>query len=88
VYTHLGSAKDLERAGIAEVKLHATAHIETAWSRGGMEEIDTVLMDLINSGHHSILLIFVVWPPLWSSGQSSWLQIQRSEFDSRCYQIF
>jgi hypothetical protein len=27
-------------------------------------------------------------PPLWSSGQSSWLQIQRSGFDSRCYQIF
>jgi hypothetical protein len=27
-------------------------------------------------------------PPLWSSGQSSWLQIQRLEFDSRCYQIF
>jgi hypothetical protein len=28
-----------------------------------------------------------VWPPLWSSGQSSWLQIQRSGFDSRSYQI-
>jgi hypothetical protein len=27
-------------------------------------------------------------PPLWSSGQSSWLQIQRSDFDSRRYQIF
>jgi hypothetical protein len=27
-------------------------------------------------------------PPLWSSGKSSWLQIQRSGFDSRCYQIF
>jgi hypothetical protein len=26
--------------------------------------------------------------PLWSSGQSSWLQIQRSEFDSRRYQFF
>jgi hypothetical protein len=26
-------------------------------------------------------------PPLWSSDQSSWLQIQRSGFDSRCYQI-
>jgi hypothetical protein len=26
--------------------------------------------------------------PLWSSGQSSWLQIQRSEFDSRRYEIF
>jgi hypothetical protein len=30
----------------------------------------------------------VYWPPLWSSSHSSWLQIQRSEFDSRCYQIF
>jgi hypothetical protein len=28
-----------------------------------------------------------VWPPLWSSGKSSWLQIQRHGFDSRCYQI-
>jgi hypothetical protein len=26
--------------------------------------------------------------PLWSSGHSSWLQIQRSGFDSRRYQIF
>jgi hypothetical protein len=25
---------------------------------------------------------------MWSSGQGSWLQIQRSEFDSRHYQIF
>jgi hypothetical protein len=30
----------------------------------------------------------VFWPPLWSSGQSSWLQIQRPRFDSRHYQIF
>jgi hypothetical protein len=27
-------------------------------------------------------------PSLWSSGQSSWLQIQRPGFDSRHYQIF
>jgi hypothetical protein len=26
-------------------------------------------------------------PPLWSSGQSSWLQIKRSEFDSQLHQI-
>jgi hypothetical protein len=26
--------------------------------------------------------------PLWSSGHSSWRQIQRSGFDFRCYQIF
>jgi hypothetical protein len=28
------------------------------------------------------------WPPLWSSGRSSWLQIQMSGLDSRLYQIF
>jgi hypothetical protein len=27
-------------------------------------------------------------PPLWSSSQSSWLQIQRCGFDSLLYQIF
>jgi hypothetical protein len=27
-------------------------------------------------------------PPLRSSGQGSWIQIQRSGFDFRCYQIF
>jgi hypothetical protein len=27
-------------------------------------------------------------PPLWSSSQSSWLQIQKSVFDSQRYQIF
>jgi hypothetical protein len=30
----------------------------------------------------------VTWPPVWSCGQSSWLQIQRSGFDFRSYQIF
>jgi hypothetical protein len=35
-----------------------------------------------------ILLSMRMRPPLWSSGQSSWLQIQRSGFDSRLYQIF
>jgi hypothetical protein len=29
-----------------------------------------------------------VGPPLWTSGQSFWLQMQRSGFDSRLYQIF
>jgi hypothetical protein len=29
-----------------------------------------------------------LWPPLWPSGQSYWLQIQRSGFSSRRYQIF
>jgi hypothetical protein len=29
----------------------------------------------------------LLWPPLWSSRQSSWLQTQRSGFDSRRYHI-
>jgi hypothetical protein len=31
-------------------------------------------------------LIWTEWPPLWSSCQSSWLQIRRPRFDSRHYQ--
>jgi hypothetical protein len=34
------------------------------------------------------LPVVLCGPPLWSSGQSSWLRIQRSGFDSRYYQIF
>jgi hypothetical protein len=30
--------------------------------------------------------MIVTGPPLWSSGQSSWLQIRRPGFDSRHYQ--
>jgi hypothetical protein len=33
-------------------------------------------------------LIQLYRPPLWSSGQSSWLQVRRPGFDSRHYQIF
>jgi hypothetical protein len=37
---------------------------------------------------HIYMQYLYTWPPLLSSGQSSWLQIQRSWFDSRRYQIF
>jgi hypothetical protein len=37
---------------------------------------------------HATSLVFVITKPLWYSGQSSWLQIQRSWFDSRRYHIF
>jgi hypothetical protein len=35
-----------------------------------------------------IFLLLYIGPPLWFSGQSAWLQIQKSKFDSRHYQIF
>jgi hypothetical protein len=44
-----------------------------------------------NTNISNLLLLFLFLlsnPPLWSRGQSSWLQIQRSGFDSRRYQIF
>jgi hypothetical protein len=34
------------------------------------------------------VFVWCLWRPLLSSGQSSWLQIQRFGFDSRRYQIF
>jgi hypothetical protein len=34
------------------------------------------------------LYLHTLGSTLWSSGPSSWLQIKRSGFDSRCYQIF
>jgi hypothetical protein len=45
---------------------------------------------LISSSYFVIILFinFLQLPPLWSSGQSSWLQIQRPGLDSLRYQIF
>jgi hypothetical protein len=42
----------------------------------------------LNIIQHFFRLCSIQGPPLWSSGQSSWLQIQRPGFDSRRYQIF
>jgi hypothetical protein len=46
----------------------------------------------IKFGYKIVSLIYfsvwIMWPPLLSSGHSSWLQIQRSGCDSRRYQIF
>jgi hypothetical protein len=44
----------------------------------------TSLRDL----HCLLSYVYSKGPLLWSSGQSSWLQIQRSGFDSQRYQIF
>jgi hypothetical protein len=37
---------------------------------------------------HCLQTCSIMFPFMWSSGQSSWLQIQRSGFNSRRYQIF
>jgi hypothetical protein len=47
---------------------------------------------LVSSASDCNILIYEMyysekWQHLWSSGQSSWLQIYRSEFDARSYRI-
>jgi hypothetical protein len=74
--------------------LHKTPWLESAselqlhklekTSEAGYVAIHSALKPL---QRFKILLVFS-GPPLWSSGQSSWLQIQRSGFDSRRYHVF
>jgi hypothetical protein len=47
------------------------------------------LMQRINNCYYLLLFVFfyiLTRPPLWSSGQSSWLQIRRPGFDARNFQ--
>jgi hypothetical protein len=60
---------------------------------GGMLKVRTNLAQIAALKQRLLyvpaLLLFsnsVLRPPLWSSGQSSWLQIRRPGFDSRHYQ--
>jgi hypothetical protein len=40
-----------------------------------------------NNDNNKVIIIIIKGPPRWSSGHSSWLQIQRPWFDSRRYQV-
>jgi hypothetical protein len=63
----------------------------------GARHVELVLMQIINTlkqcayevlfGSTDRESVKDTGPPLWSSGQSSWLQIQGSVFDSQHYQI-
>jgi hypothetical protein len=48
------------------------------------------LIEWTPNWRHKRIIFFIQFPrsSLWSSGQGSWLQIQRSGFDFRRYQIF
>jgi hypothetical protein len=52
-----------------------------------------IIVSQINPVHviphyFSNICSYIIFPVVWSSGQSSWLQIQRSGLDSRRYQLF
>jgi hypothetical protein len=63
-------------------------HTGPVWLRESEDECSTTQTQkvLLYSSNHFCRLM--MWPPLWTSGQSYWLQIQRAGFDSRRYQIF
>jgi hypothetical protein len=59
--------------------------------RDDLETVNTIqiLNEMLQKWYRKyIKYTYAYWPALWSSGQSSWLQIQRSGFDFRGYQIF
>jgi hypothetical protein len=53
---------------------------------GGYDSLLFLLHFSILSYYIKMYCIIVYRPPLWSSGQSFWLQIRRPSFDSRHYQ--
>jgi hypothetical protein len=66
--------------------------IQTAWSKVALDKLHWTTFpsySLLPNGKGNLYrFLKLLGPPLWSSGQSSCLQIQRSGFDSRRYQIF
>jgi hypothetical protein len=64
--------------------LHAMSRANMMSTLLIMEKEIVVLKSVYNYIYFSVLW-FCMRPPLWSSGQSSWLQIWRPGFDSRHY---
>jgi hypothetical protein len=66
---------------------HADLDLEASISQLMLEDYDDPILEngeatkpqpLVRNIFNCIKLLKVIRPPLWSSGQSSWLQIQRS----------
>jgi hypothetical protein len=68
---------------VAESRPPLCSSGQSSWIQNG-----DVLCFLWNTNWIYICYVEEGRPPLWPSGQSSCLQIQRSGFDSRSYQIF
>jgi hypothetical protein len=72
----------------AYIHIHVTKHSYLFIPRPYFQSFTIVLPLAVNQETYKRTYEFILRPPLWSSGQSSWLQIQRYGFDSRRYQIF
>jgi hypothetical protein len=64
-------------------------NVFTTWNFGRYNLSHSVYNDIHLQNRYIVKNVTVISTPrLWSTGQSSRLQIQRSGFHSRCYQIF
>jgi hypothetical protein len=61
---------------------------DTGWHVVSLADLYGRILGFLDRDVNYSVCITWNWPPLWSSGQSSWLQNQRPGFDSRGYQIF
>jgi hypothetical protein len=75
-----------ESASCAQSFLKSKEHFNS-WATINFSKKVSAACSLVLPVHLIILIPRpVMWPPLWSSGQSSWLKIRRPGFDSRHYQ--
>jgi hypothetical protein len=72
----------------AKVSWYSSSPCHQTYQHGGLGYLWDGNSDSPLNAKSSKLVEQWIRPPLGSSGQCSWLQIQRSGFDSRRYQIF
>jgi hypothetical protein len=93
-HVYVQTEKCLQDIGVGFTCVHVEANRFQRAGRASGDRGEGILTSSFRTGDLSSLglelmqHINIRWWPLWSSGQSSWLQIQRLRFDSRCYQIF
>jgi hypothetical protein len=85
----LQALRQAERhSGMSKIAKSARTDINI-WVETVMKKVACIIVWQVRAMHfHIIYRITHTRSPLWSGGQSSWLQIQRSGFDSRRYQVF
>jgi hypothetical protein len=68
-----------EHTTLPSVGLHSKCGYGCRWQRYMTWWSLTYLPDIPSRNEENLTIYKLKWPPLWSSGQSSWLQILRSQ---------
>jgi hypothetical protein len=68
------------------IALETFMNLMTAYGLGALETFMNLMTAYGLGALETFMNLMTAYGPLWSSGQSSWLQIRRPGFDSRHYQ--